>query len=176
VVIVFDLKVYKGPALWSRGQSSWLHNRYALCFLWGMNWIYIYYVEESRPSLWSSGQSSWLQNGDVLCGYRTEIYCASCEVQTEFIYVIAPTGQHLVLWLIPSWFHLPLPWFWNSLNIQCGTEVIYILEHTWLVPVTTEHDKCLCDLPVSDFEKTQNSETAVKELRYVLSVYGPDTR
>jgi hypothetical protein len=36
-----------------------------LCFLWGTNWIYICYVEESRPPLWSSGQSSWLQNGDV---------------------------------------------------------------------------------------------------------------
>jgi hypothetical protein len=32
-----------------------------LCFLWGTNWIYICYVEESRPPLWSSGQSSWLQ-------------------------------------------------------------------------------------------------------------------
>jgi hypothetical protein len=38
-----------------------------LCFLWGTNWIYICYVEESRPPLWSSGQSSWLNNGDVLC-------------------------------------------------------------------------------------------------------------
>jgi hypothetical protein len=37
------------------------------CFLWGTNWIYICYVEESRPPLWSSGQSSWLHNGDVLC-------------------------------------------------------------------------------------------------------------
>jgi hypothetical protein len=32
-----------------------------MCFLWGTNWIYICYVEESRPPLWSSGQSSWLQ-------------------------------------------------------------------------------------------------------------------
>jgi hypothetical protein len=32
-----------------------------LCFLWGTNWIYICYVEESKPPLWSSGQSSWLQ-------------------------------------------------------------------------------------------------------------------
>jgi hypothetical protein len=56
-----------GPPLWSRGQSSWLHNRDVLCFLWGTNWIYICYVEESRPPLWSSGQSSWLHNGDVLC-------------------------------------------------------------------------------------------------------------
>jgi hypothetical protein len=38
-----------------------------LCFLWGTNWIYMCYVEESRPPLCSSGQSSWLQNWDVLC-------------------------------------------------------------------------------------------------------------
>jgi hypothetical protein len=55
------------PPLWSSGQSSWLQNGDVLCFLWGTNWIYIWYVEESRPALWSSGQRSWLQNGDVLC-------------------------------------------------------------------------------------------------------------
>jgi hypothetical protein len=36
------------PPLWSSGQSSWLHNGDVLCFLWGTNWIYICYVEESR--------------------------------------------------------------------------------------------------------------------------------
>jgi hypothetical protein len=49
------------PPLWSSGQNSWLQNIDVLCFLWGMNSIYICYVEESRPPLWSSGQSSWLQ-------------------------------------------------------------------------------------------------------------------
>jgi hypothetical protein len=53
----------EGPPLWSSGQSFWLQNGDVLCFLWGTNWIYISYVEESRPPLWSSGQSSWL----VLC-------------------------------------------------------------------------------------------------------------
>jgi hypothetical protein len=53
--------------MWSSGQCSWLHNRDVLCFLWGKNWIYICYVEESRSPLWSSGQCSWLHNGDVLC-------------------------------------------------------------------------------------------------------------
>jgi hypothetical protein len=43
------------------GQSSWLQDGDVLCFLWGTNWIYICYIEESRPPLWSSGQSSWLQ-------------------------------------------------------------------------------------------------------------------
>jgi hypothetical protein len=32
-----------------------------------------------RSPLWSSGQSSWL---------TTEMYCASCEVRTEFIYIM----------------------------------------------------------------------------------------
>jgi hypothetical protein len=48
-------------------KSSWLHNGDVFSFLWGTNWIYICYVEESRPPLWSSGQSSWLHNGDLLC-------------------------------------------------------------------------------------------------------------
>jgi hypothetical protein len=55
------------PPLWSSGQTSWLHNGDVLWFLWGTNWIYICYVEDSRPPLWFSGQSSWLQIGDVLC-------------------------------------------------------------------------------------------------------------
>jgi hypothetical protein len=50
-----------GSPLWSSVQSSWLQKGDALCFLWGTDWIYICYVEESRPPLWSSGQSSWLQ-------------------------------------------------------------------------------------------------------------------
>jgi hypothetical protein len=37
------------------------------------------YVEESRPPVRSSGQGSWLHNGDD---------GASCEVRTEFIYVM----------------------------------------------------------------------------------------
>jgi hypothetical protein len=53
--------ILEWPPLWYSGQSSWLHNGDVLCFLWGTNWIYICYVEESRPPLWSSGQSSWLQ-------------------------------------------------------------------------------------------------------------------
>jgi hypothetical protein len=60
-------KITKCPSLWSSSQSSWLHNGEVLSFLWGRNWIYICYVEESRPPLWSSGQSSWLRNEDVLC-------------------------------------------------------------------------------------------------------------
>jgi hypothetical protein len=39
----------------------------------------ICYVEESRPSLCGLGVR--------VPSYTTEIYCASCEVRTEFIYV-----------------------------------------------------------------------------------------
>jgi hypothetical protein len=53
----------------SQGSSGGIltHLHTGLCFLWGTNWIYVCYVEESRPPLWSSGQSSWLHNGYVLC-------------------------------------------------------------------------------------------------------------
>jgi hypothetical protein len=44
------------PPLWSSGESSWLHSGDVLCFLWGTNWIYICYVEES-PSIRKSWQS-----------------------------------------------------------------------------------------------------------------------
>jgi hypothetical protein len=61
------VKVIFWLPLWSSDQSFWLHNEDVLCFLWGTNWIYICYVEESRPPLWSSDQSFWLHNEDVLC-------------------------------------------------------------------------------------------------------------
>jgi hypothetical protein len=51
----------RASPLRSSGQSTWLQNGDVLSFLWGTNWIYICYAEESTPPLWSSGQSSWLQ-------------------------------------------------------------------------------------------------------------------
>jgi hypothetical protein len=51
-------------------HSDRLHNGDVLCFLWGTNWIYICYIEESRPPLWSSGQSSWLQIQRSGFGFR----------------------------------------------------------------------------------------------------------
>jgi hypothetical protein len=59
--------ILKRPPLWSSDQSSWLQTGDIFCFLWGTDWIYICYIEESRPPLCSSGQGSWLHNGDVLC-------------------------------------------------------------------------------------------------------------
>jgi hypothetical protein len=52
----YDIRVlYTGPPVWSSCQSSWLQIGDELCFLWGTNWIYVCYIEESRPPLWSSG-------------------------------------------------------------------------------------------------------------------------
>jgi hypothetical protein len=76
------------PPLWSSGQSSWLQNGDVLCFLWGTNWIYVCFVEESRPPLWSSGQSSWLYNGDVLCFLW----------DTNWIYICYVGESRLPLW------------------------------------------------------------------------------
>jgi hypothetical protein len=52
--------------------------RDVLWFLWGTNWIYICYVEESRPSLWYSGQSTWLQI--QRSGFDSQRYQISWEV------------------------------------------------------------------------------------------------
>jgi hypothetical protein len=65
----------------SSGQSSWLQYGDVLCFLWSTNWIYMWYVEESRPLLWSSGQSFWLQNGDVLCFLWGTNWIYACYVE-----------------------------------------------------------------------------------------------
>jgi hypothetical protein len=65
--------------MWSSGQSSWLQIGDVLCFLWGTNWIYIHIMQKKV---------------DRLCGlvvrvpgYRSEMYCVSCEIRTEFIYI-----------------------------------------------------------------------------------------
>jgi hypothetical protein len=85
------------PPLWSSGQSSWLKNGDVLYFLWGMNWIYICYVEESRPPLWSSGHSSWLHNADELF-FRWG---------TNWIYICYVEESRLPLWSSgqSSWLH-----------------------------------------------------------------------
>jgi hypothetical protein len=59
------------PPLWSSGYT-------VLCFLWGTNWIYICYVEETRPPLWSRGQSSYLQIQRTRFDSRR--YQISCEL------------------------------------------------------------------------------------------------
>jgi hypothetical protein len=62
-------------------KGSWLQIGDALRSLWGTNWIYICYIEESRPPLLSSDQSSWLQNGDVLCFLWSTNWIYICYVE-----------------------------------------------------------------------------------------------
>jgi hypothetical protein len=74
-----DQYMYSRPPLWSSGHSSWLQNGDVLCFLWGTNWIYVCYVKKVDRLCGLVGR---------VLGSRTEMYCASCEVRTEFIYVM----------------------------------------------------------------------------------------
>jgi hypothetical protein len=62
---VFGFSSLPPPPLWSSGQSSWLQNGDVLHFLWGTNWIYICYVEESRPPLYSSRVPGCKSRGPV---------------------------------------------------------------------------------------------------------------
>jgi hypothetical protein len=101
------------PLLWSSGQSSWLQNGDAFCFLWGTNWIYICYVEESRLPLWSSGQSSWLQNENAFCFLWG----------TKWIYICCVEECRLPLWSSGQ-----SSWLQNgdALCFLWGTNWIYI--------------------------------------------------
>jgi hypothetical protein len=105
---------------WSGGQSSWLRNRDVLLFLWGMNWIYICYVEESRLPLCSSGQSSWPQNGDVLCFLWGTNWIYICYVEES-----RP----------PLWSSGQSSWLRNRdvLSFLWGTNWIYVryIEESW---------------------------------------------
>jgi hypothetical protein len=108
-----DKFVLHRPHLWSSDQSSWLYNGDVLCFLWGMNWIYICYVEESRPPLWSSGQSSWPHNGVILCFLWG----------TNWIYVYCVEESRPPLWSSGQ-----SSWLYNGV-VLCflwGTNWIYI--------------------------------------------------
>jgi hypothetical protein len=58
----------------SFGPPLSVRNRDVLCFLWGTKRIYICYVDESSLVV-------------RVPGYWTEIYCVSCEVRTEYIYI-----------------------------------------------------------------------------------------
>jgi hypothetical protein len=90
------------------------------CFLWGTNWIYISYIEESRPLLWSSGHSSWLHNGDVL----------SFLWGTNWIYICYVEESRPPLWSCDqsSWLQ-----YGDVLCFLWGTKLIYIcyVEESW---------------------------------------------
>jgi hypothetical protein len=108
------------PRLWSSGQSSWLQNGDALCFLWGTNWIYIFCVEESRPPPWSSGQSSWLQNGDVLCFLWGTNWIYVCYIE-ESRPPLWSSGQSSWIQIQKSGFDSQrYQSFWKVLNLERG--------------------------------------------------------
>jgi hypothetical protein len=112
------------------GTRSWLYNVHELCFLWGMNWIYICYVEESRPPLWTSGQSSWLHNGDVLCFLW----------DTSWIHICYVEASRPLLWFSgqSSWLHIRRSEF-DSRPYQILEEVVG-LERGPLSLVSTTED------------------------------------
>jgi hypothetical protein len=91
-------------------------------FLWGTNWIYICYIEESIPPLWSSGQSSWLHNGDVLCFLWG----------TNWIYICHVEESRPPLWSggQSSWLQIPaLPDFLRSSGSGTGSTQPH--EYNW---------------------------------------------
>jgi hypothetical protein len=111
------------------GQSSWLHNGDVLCFLWGTNWIYICYVEESRPPLWSGGQCSWLHNGDVLCFLWG----------MNWIYICYAEESRLSLWSSgqSSWLQIQRHRF-DSRHYQIFWEVVSLEQGPLSLVSTTE--------------------------------------
>jgi hypothetical protein len=75
-------------------------------------------------------RKSWYSACDRLCGlvvrvpgYRTEMYCVSCEVQTEFICYVEESRP-------PLWSSGQSPWLQNGdlLWFLWGTKWIYMLE------------------------------------------------
>jgi hypothetical protein len=97
--------------------------------LWGTNWIYVCYVEESRPPLWYSGQSSWLQNGDVLCFLWG----------TNWIYIYYVEEGRLPLWSSDqsSWLQTHRAGF-DSLRYQIFWEVVGLERGPLSLASTTE--------------------------------------
>jgi hypothetical protein len=67
-----------------------------LCVLWGTNWIYICYVEESRPPLYSSGQSSWLQiQRSGFDSLRYQIFCEVVGLEQGPLSLVSTTEELL---------------------------------------------------------------------------------
>jgi hypothetical protein len=123
-------RMQDSPPLWSSAQSSWLQNGDVLCFLWGRNWSYICYIEESRPPLWSTGQSSWLKNGDVLCFLWGKNWIYICYVE-ESRPPLWSSGQS-------SWLQIQRSGF-DSRSYQIFWEVVG-LERGPLSPVSTTQE------------------------------------
>jgi hypothetical protein len=141
------------PPLWSSGQSNWLHNGDVLCFLWGMNWIYICYIEESRSPLWSSSQSSWLHNGDVLCFLWG----------MNWIYICYIEESRSLLWSSSqsSWLHN-------------GDVLCFLWGMNWIYICYIEESRS--PLWSSDLSSWARGSVLVKALCYKQEGHGFDTR
>jgi hypothetical protein len=100
-----------------------------LCFLWGTNWIHMFYVEESRPPLWSSGQSSWLHNGDVLCFLWGTNWIHMCYVEESRL-PLWSSGQS-------SWLQIQRSGF-DSRRYQIFWEVVSLVLGPFSLVSTTE--------------------------------------
>jgi hypothetical protein len=141
----------------SSGQSSWLLNGDVLCFLWGTNWIYICYVEESRPPLWSSGQSSWLLNRDVLCFLWG----------TNWIYICYVEESRPTLWSSgqSSWLQIQMFRF-DSRSYQIFWELVG-LERGPLSPMSTTEELLGRKCSVSCLERRGDRATpCIRESRH----------
>jgi hypothetical protein len=126
-----------------------------LCFLWGTNWIYVCYVQESRPPLWSSGQSSWLLNGDVLCFLWG----------TNWIYVCSVVESRPPLWSKgqSSWLQIRWPGF-DSRHYQ--KEKVVGLERGPLTLMSTNEE--LLDRKVAaPVYKTKNTAVGIRHADHV---------
>jgi hypothetical protein len=104
-----------------------------LWFLWGTNWIYICYVEESRPPLWSSGQSSWLHNGDVLCFLWGTNWLYICYVE-ESRPPLWSSGQRSWLQIGLEWWMVRVTqWVYISVVEVCITPLGSSGQSSWLL-------------------------------------------
>jgi hypothetical protein len=61
-------------------------------------------------------------------GYRTEMYCATCEVRTEFIYVMEKKVDRLCGLVVR------VPGYWTEMYcVSCGLQAEFI--YVWFVQV-----------------------------------------
>jgi hypothetical protein len=112
------------PLLWSSSQSSWLQKGSVLCFLWGMNWIYICYVEKVD-----------LRCGLVVRvpGYRTEMYCFLWATNSIYVCYVEESRP-------PLWSSGQSSWLWiqRSQVYQIFREVVGLERDALSLVSTTE--------------------------------------
>jgi hypothetical protein len=133
-----------------------------LRFLWGANWIYMCYVEESRPPLKSSGQSSWLQNGDVLCFLWG----------TNWIYICYVEESRPLLWSCDqsSWLQVLRSGFYSR-RYQIFWEVVGLSGVHWATWV--QLGSYLEENVAALVYKAENTVVGSRHVDYVIPLYPP---